>query len=125
MGDAYQRAQHEMIANTIKHCDVVICTAAIHGKPSPKLISRDMLRSMKPGSVVVDLATEFGDTRSGWGGNVEVSPIDDQIVVDGITVIGRRRIETRMLVCFLKQMPGSRKLMTQLTGPSRHLSCSP
>ncbi|CDJ43479.1 transhydrogenase, putative [Eimeria tenella] len=96
MGDAYQRAQREMIANTIKHCDVVICTAAIHGRPSPKLISRDMLRSMKPGSVVVDLATEFGDVRSGWGGNVEVSPKDDQIVVDGVTVIGRRRIETRM-----------------------------
>ncbi|CDI74263.1 transhydrogenase, putative [Eimeria praecox] len=92
------RAQRELIANTIKHCDVVICTAAIHGKPSPKLISRDMLRSMKPGSVVVDLATEFGDTRSGWGGNVEVSPKDDQVVVDGITVIGRTRIETRMPV---------------------------
>lgn len=103
MGEAYQRAQREMIANTIKYCDVVICTAAIHGKPSPKLISRDMLRSMKPGSVVVDLATEFGDARSGWGGNVEVSPKDDQIVVDGVTVIGRRRIETRMLVC-LTQM---------------------
>ncbi|CDJ29108.1 transhydrogenase, putative [Eimeria mitis] len=98
MGDAYQRAQRELIANTIKHCDVVICTAAIHGKPSPKLISRDMLRQMKPGSVIVDLATEFGDTRSGWGGNVEVSPKDSQVVVDGITVIGRRRIETRMPV---------------------------
>ncbi|CDJ47725.1 transhydrogenase, putative [Eimeria brunetti] len=98
MGDAYQRAQRELIANTIKHCDVVICTAAIHGKPSPKLISRDMLRSMKPGSVVVDLATEFGDTRAGWGGNVEVSPKDSQVVVDGITVIGRTRIETRMPV---------------------------
>ncbi|XP_026194264.1 NAD(P) transhydrogenase, mitochondrial [Cyclospora cayetanensis] len=96
MGEAFQRAQRDMVANTIKHCDVVICTAAIHGKPSPKLISREMLRTMKPGSVVVDLATEFGDTSAGWGGNVEVSPKDDQIVVDGITVIGRRRIETRM-----------------------------
>ncbi|CDJ61620.1 transhydrogenase, putative [Eimeria maxima] len=98
MGESYQRAQRELIANTIKHCDVVICTAAIHGKPSPKLISRDMLRTMKPGSVIVDLATEFGDVRAGWGGNVEVAPKDDQIVVDGITVIGRRRIETRMPV---------------------------
>lgn len=98
MGESYQRAQREMIANTLKHCDVVICTAAIHGKPSPKLISRDMLRLMKPGSVIVDLATEFGDQRSGWGGNCEVSPKDDQISVDGITVIGRKRIETRMLV---------------------------
>ncbi|KAL8448184.1 hypothetical protein Emed_003931 [Eimeria media] len=96
MGEAYQRNQREMIANTIKHCDVVICTAAIYGKPSPKLISRDMLRNMKPGSVVVDLATEFGDSRAGWGGNVEVSPKDDQVVVDGITVIGRKRIESRM-----------------------------
>ncbi|KAL8448736.1 hypothetical protein Emag_003862 [Eimeria magna] len=96
MGEAYQRNQREMIANTIKHCDVVICTAAVYGKPSPKLISRDMLRSMKPGSVVVDLATEFGDSRAGWGGNVEVSPKDDQVVVDGIIVIGRKRIESRM-----------------------------
>ncbi|KAL8271032.1 hypothetical protein Esti_005017 [Eimeria stiedai] len=96
MGEAYQRNQREMILNTIKHCDVVICTAAIYGKPSPKLISRDMLRQMKPGSVVVDLATEFGDSRAGWGGNVEVSPKDDQVVVDGVTVIGRKRIETRM-----------------------------
>lgn len=96
MGEAYQRAQQDLIANTIKYCDVVICTAAIHGKPSPKLISRSMLRSMKPGSVVVDLATEYGDMRSGWGGNVEVSPKDSEVVVDGVTVIGRTRIETRM-----------------------------
>lgn len=96
MGDAYQRAQREMIANTIKHCDVVICTAAIHGKPSPKLISREMIRSMKRGSVIVDLATEFGDTRAGWGGNVESSPKDGETTVDGVTIIGRSRIETRM-----------------------------
>lgn len=55
-----------------------------------------MLRMMKHGSVIVDLATEFADSRSGWGGNVEVSPKDGETVVDGVTVIGRKRIETRM-----------------------------
>lgn len=89
-------AQEKLIRDTIKDKDIVICTAAIPGKPSPKLVSTEMVKSMKSGSVVVDLATEFGDRTAGWGGNVECSEADKEILIDGVTVIGRSKIEVRM-----------------------------
>nr|CEL65234.1 TPA: NAD(P) transhydrogenase subunit beta [Neospora caninum Liverpool] len=96
MGEAHERAQKKMLSRVVPNVDVIICTAAIHGKPSPKLISNDMLAGMRPGSVVIDLATEFGDRRSGWGGNVEGSPTDGETQVHGVTVMGRSHIETHM-----------------------------
>ncbi|PFH36273.1 transhydrogenase [Besnoitia besnoiti] len=96
MGEAYERAQKQMLSKVIPNVDVIICTAAIHGKPSPKMISNDMLEAMRPGSVIIDLATEFGDRRSGWGGNVEGSPTDGETKIHGVTVIGRSQIETHM-----------------------------
>ncbi|ESS29719.1 transhydrogenase [Toxoplasma gondii VEG] len=96
MGEAYEMAQKQMLSRVVPNVDVIICTAAIHGKPSPKLISNDMLATMRPGSVVIDLATEFGDRRSNWGGNVEGSPTDGETQIHGVTIIGRSRIETQM-----------------------------
>src|SRR6478672_1515211 len=60
MSEGFQRAQREVFAREAKDADIVITTALIPGKPAPKLISADMVRSMKPGSVIVDLASEQG-----------------------------------------------------------------
>lgn len=96
MGEAFERAQKEMLSKVIPQMDVIICTAAVHGRPSPKMISNEMLASMRAGSVVIDLATEFGDRRSGWGGNVEGSPTDGETKIHGVKVIGRSKIEVDM-----------------------------
>ena len=60
MSAEYQAKQAELIANHIKTQDIVITTALIPGRPAPKLITRAMIESMKPGSVIVDLAAERG-----------------------------------------------------------------
>lgn len=56
-----------------------------------------MVKEMRPGSVIMDLATEFGDMEHGWGGNCECSPYDGIEDISGVTVIGRCRIERHML----------------------------
>jgi len=58
MSEGFQRAQREVFAKQAKDVDIIITTALIPGKPAPKLITADMVRSMKPGSVIVDLASE-------------------------------------------------------------------
>src|SRR6202041_3349184 len=60
MSEDYKQRQAALIAETIKKQDVVICTALIPGRTAPKLVTEDMLRSMRPGSIVVDLAVEQG-----------------------------------------------------------------
>ncbi len=65
MSDAYKAKQAKLIAETIAKQDIVITTALIPGRPAPKLVSEDMLKSMKPGAVVVDLAVEAGGNCAG------------------------------------------------------------
>ncbi len=60
MSAEYQAKQAELVANHVKNQDIVITTALIPGRPAPKLISKAMIESMKPGSVIVDLAAERG-----------------------------------------------------------------
>ena len=60
MSDAYKAKQAALIAETIKKQDIVITTALIPGRPAPVLVTADMVKSMKPGSVIVDLAVEAG-----------------------------------------------------------------
>ena len=60
MSEDYKHRQAELVAETLKKQDIVICTALIPGRPAPQLISETMLRSMKPGSVIIDLAVEQG-----------------------------------------------------------------
>ncbi len=81
MSKEYQAKQAALVADHISKQDIVITTALIPGRPAPKLISRDMLKSMRLGSVVVDLAVERG-------GNVEGSKAGETVTVDGVTVIG-------------------------------------
>lgn len=81
MSKEYQAKQAALVADHISKQDIVITTALIPGRPAPKLISRDMLKSMRLGSVAVDLAVERG-------GNVDGSKAGETVTVDGVTVIG-------------------------------------
>ena len=79
--ESFYRRQRETMARVVAHSDVVVTTAAIPGKKSPVLITADMVASMAPGSVIVDLAAERG-------GNCELTRADESIVVHGVTIHG-------------------------------------
>ena len=81
MSDEYKKRQAEKLADVISKTDIVITTAQIPGKAAPRLITKDMVYSMKPGSVILDMATETG-------GNCELSQKDQRIVVNNVTIIG-------------------------------------
>ncbi|WP_072390953.1 Re/Si-specific NAD(P)(+) transhydrogenase subunit alpha [Hyphomicrobium sp. CS1GBMeth3] len=81
MSAEYQAKQAELIASHIKNQDIVITTALIPGRPAPKLVSAAMLASMKPGSVIVDLAAERG-------GNVEGTVPGETVEVSGVKIVG-------------------------------------
>jgi len=81
MSDAYKKKQAELIAEHIKGQDIIITTALIPGRPAPKLISKAMIESMKPGSVIVDLAAERG-------GNTDVTKPDEHVNHNGVLIIG-------------------------------------
>jgi proton-translocating NAD(P)+ transhydrogenase subunit alpha len=81
MSAAYQQKQAELIANHIKAQDIVVTTALIPGRPAPKLITTAMIESMKPGSVIVDLAAERG-------GNTELTQADKVVEHKGVSIAG-------------------------------------
>lgn len=75
------RKQRELMARIVAESDVVITTAAVFGKKAPLLITADMVREMQPGSVIVDLAAEFG-------GNCELTQDNRTVVDSGVTIVG-------------------------------------
>ena len=77
----FYRRQREMMLKVVAASDVVITTALIPGKPAPRLVTREMVEAMAPGSVVVDLAAERG-------GNCELTRPDEIVVHHGVTIIG-------------------------------------
>jgi NAD(P) transhydrogenase subunit alpha len=81
MSEAYQAKQKELIAGHIKMQDIVITTALIPGRPAPRLITAEMVASMKPGAVIVDLAAERG-------GNCELTKPGELIQAHGIQIFG-------------------------------------
>ncbi|HYY62335.1 MAG TPA: Re/Si-specific NAD(P)(+) transhydrogenase subunit alpha [Burkholderiales bacterium] len=89
MSEGFQRAQREVFAREAKEADIVITTALIPGKPAPKLITADMVRSMRPGSVIVDLAAE-------QGGNCELTVPGEVAVRHGVTIIGYTDLPSRL-----------------------------
>lgn len=91
MSDDYKRRQAALIAETLKKQDVVICTALVPGRAAPRLISEEMLRSMKPGSVIVDLAVE-------QGGNCAGSEAGKVVEVFGVKIVGYRNVPSRIAV---------------------------
>lgn len=89
MSADYKKKQAELVAETIKKQDIVICTALIPGRPAPTLVSEDMVKTMKPGAVIVDLAAERG-------GNCPLTEPDKVVVKHGVTIVGYRNVAGRM-----------------------------
>jgi len=89
MSEGFQKAQREMYARQAREVDIIITTALIPGKPAPKLITADMVKSMKPGSVIVDLAAE-------QGGNCELTEPNQVVVKHGVTIIGYTDLPSRL-----------------------------
>src|SRR5215468_8448321 len=81
MSKDYQAKQAALVAEHIKKQDIVITTALIPGRPAPRLISQDMVASMRPGSVIVDLAVERG-------GNVEGAKPGELVATNGVKIVG-------------------------------------
>jgi H+-translocating NAD(P) transhydrogenase subunit alpha len=89
MSEGFQKAQREMYAKQAADADIIITTALIPGKPAPKLITAEMVASMKPGSVIVDLAAE-------QGGNCELTAPGQVVVKHGVTIIGYTDLPSRL-----------------------------
>lgn len=89
MSDDYKRRQAELVAETLKKQDIAICTALIPGRKAPTLINDEMVRSMRPGSVIVDLAAE-------QGGNCTLTKPGEIVEVNGVTIIGLFNIPSRL-----------------------------
>jgi NAD(P) transhydrogenase subunit alpha len=89
MSDEYKAAQAELISSHIAKQDIVITTALIPGRPAPRLITDAQIASMKPGSVIVDLAVE-------QGGNVEGAVAGEVVVRHGVKIVGHRNVPSRL-----------------------------
>jgi NAD(P) transhydrogenase subunit alpha len=89
MSEGFQQAQREMYAKQAREVDIIITTALIPGKPAPRLITAEMVRSMRPGSVIVDLAAE-------QGGNCELTEPGKVVVKHGVTIVGYTDLPSRL-----------------------------
>jgi len=89
MSEGFQQAQREMYAKQAREVDIIITTALIPGKPAPRLITADMVKSMKPGSVIVDMAAERG-------GNCELTEPGQVVVKHGVTIVGYTDLASRL-----------------------------
>jgi NAD(P) transhydrogenase subunit alpha len=89
MSEGFQQAQREMYAKQAGEVDIIITTALIPGKPAPRLITADMVKSMKPGSVIVDMAAERG-------GKCELTEPGQAVVKHGVTIVGYTDLVSRL-----------------------------
>jgi len=89
MSEGFQKAQRDMYAKQAREVDIIITTALIPGKPAPRLITAEMVRSMKAGSVIVDMAAE-------QGGNCELTEPGQAVVKHGVTIIGYTDLVSRL-----------------------------
>jgi NAD(P) transhydrogenase subunit alpha len=89
MSEGFQAAQREMYAKQAREVDIIITTALIPGKPAPKLITAEMVATMKPGSVIVDMAAE-------QGGNCELTVPGQAVVRHGVTIVGYTDLASRL-----------------------------
>jgi NAD(P) transhydrogenase subunit alpha len=89
MSKEYQAKQAALVAEHLKKQDIVITTALIPGRPAPRLISREMVLSMRPGSVIVDLAVERG-------GNCELAKPGDVVIVNDVKIVGHLNVPGRV-----------------------------
>jgi NAD(P) transhydrogenase subunit alpha len=89
MSDEYKAAQAELVSSHIAKQDIVITTALIPGRPAPRLVTDAQIATMKPGSVIVDLAIE-------QGGNVEGAKAGEVVEVHGVRIVGHRNVPSRL-----------------------------
>ncbi len=89
MSEGFQQAQRDMYAKQAREVDIIITTALIPGKPAPRLITAEMVKSMKPGSVIVDMAAERG-------GNCELTVPGEAVVKHGVTIVGYTDLTSRL-----------------------------
>ena len=89
MSEGFQQAQRAVFAKQAKDVDIIITTALIPGKPAPRLITEEMVKSMKQGSVIVDMAAE-------QGGNCECTVPGEVVVRHGVTIIGYKDLPSRL-----------------------------
>ena len=89
MSDEYKAAQAELVSGHLTKQDIVITTALIPGRPAPRLISDAQIATMKPGSVIVDLAVEAG-------GNVEGAVAGEVVVKHGVKIVGHKNVPSRL-----------------------------
>jgi H+-translocating NAD(P) transhydrogenase subunit alpha len=91
MDEDYKRKQAAKLAEVLAKTDIAICTALIPGRPAPVLITEEMVQTMRPGSVIVDLAVEAG-------GNCPLSEFDKVVVKHGVTLVGYGNVPSRLAV---------------------------
>ena len=89
MSADFLKKQREIVAQHVAQADVVITTALVPGRPAPKLVSPEMVQSMRPGSVIVDLAVA-------QGGNCELSKADEEVVEHGVRIVGAGNLPAAM-----------------------------
>ncbi|MDC1093270.1 NAD(P)(+) transhydrogenase (Re/Si-specific) subunit alpha, partial [Pelagibacteraceae bacterium] len=89
VSEDFKKKQDEMMKDALKKNDIVICTALIPGKPAPRILSEELVKLMKPGSIVYDLAVE-------QGGNSAFSEVGKINVVNGIKIIGVNNLMNRL-----------------------------
>ena len=89
MSEGFQAAQRAMYAQQAREVDIIITTALIPGKPAPRLITAEMVQTMKPGSVIVDMAAE-------QGGNCELTVPGEAVVRHGVTIVGYTDLASRL-----------------------------
>lgn len=89
MSEDYKRRQAELIASRVGEADIVITTALIPGRPAPRLITAEMVQTMRAGSVIVDMAAEAG-------GNCELTEPGQEVVKHGVTIIGFTNLPAMM-----------------------------
>jgi len=89
MGEDFLRRQREIVQRHLAAADAVITTALVPGKPAPRLITAEMVRAMRPGAVIVDLAVE-------QGGNCELSQPDREVLENGVLILGPSNLAAAM-----------------------------
>ena len=89
MGEDFLRRQREIVQRHLAAADAIITTALVPGRPAPRLVTAEMVRAMRPGSVIVDLAVE-------QGGNCELSKADSEVVENGVVILGPSNLPAAM-----------------------------
>ena len=87
--DDFKKKQEDLLKETLKKIDVVICTALIPGKKAPIIIKKDMIEVMQSGSVIYDLAAV-------QGGNAELTKVDEIVDINGVKIIGEKNILNKL-----------------------------